>query len=833
MPEPRKLEHTALCCVLLALITVAVYLPVIQLGFVAFDDNYYLTANPKVQAGLTWEGVRWAFTRAHAANWHPVTWLSHMLDCQLYGLKPAGHHITNLIFHTANTLLLFRLLQRLTGAFWRSALVAALFALHPLHVESVAWVAERKDVLSTFFGLLCIWAYARYAEVLSPMSNVQCRGIGAGSQPSEHATRNTQHAPRSTLHAPLFYLLSLFLFALGLMSKPMLVTLPFVLLLLDWWPLGRLQLSTVRNPSSAAARRASLWRLVAEKAPFFALSAASCVVTVIAQEKGGALSSFEGAAGVSVESRISNALVSYVWYLAKLLWPSHLTVIYPFVRVWPMEQVLLAAALLLVLTVVALWQGRRRPYLSVGWLWYLGTLIPVIGLVKVGAQSIADRYTYIPAIGLFIILAWGVADLTSGWRKRTPALAAATAAVLVAYAVTSGAQILCWQDTESLFRHALAVTRDNYIAYNNLGLYVAEHGELELGKKYYRLATEIAPNYAPPWNNLGTALVQQKKYEEAIAAFENALRINPRSAEIEGNLGATLYCLGKYDEAITHLREAIRLNPEHSMAHFSLANALVQQDRLAEAMEHYRTALQLNPRYGEAQSNLALALVKQGKRDEAAVQFQRALAIDPALWPAHYGLGELLIDQGKFDGAVEQFSEVLRLQPKHEPAWLQLGIARAGQGKLAEAVEAFSAALRIQPDDAEAHYHLAMALGSQHETKEAIRHYREALKALPDFPEALNNLAWLLAANPDPQVRNGHEAVNLAERACKLTEYKQPIMIGTLAAAYAEAGQFAEAVTAAEKAEALAKEANQMEVAAKNRSLLELYRSGQPVRDIP
>src|ERR1017187_887036 len=319
MPEPRKLEHTVLCCVLLALITVAVYLPVIQLGFVAFDDNYYLTANPKVQAGLTWEGARWAFTRAHAANWHPVTWLSHMLDCQLYGLKPAGHHITNLIFHTANTLLLFRLLQRLTGAFWRSALVAALFALHPLHVESVAWVAERKDVLSTFFGLLCIWAYALYAGIQSLISNVQSRGIGAGSQPSEHATRNTQHVSRFTFHVSSYYLLSLFLFALGLMSKPMLVTWPFVLLLLDWWPLGRLRLSTSRNPLSAAARPASLWRLVAEKAPFFALSAASCVVTVIAQDKGGALSSFEGAAGVSLESRISNALVSYVWYLAKLL----------------------------------------------------------------------------------------------------------------------------------------------------------------------------------------------------------------------------------------------------------------------------------------------------------------------------------------------------------------------------------------------------------------------------------------------------------------------------------------------------------------------------------
>ena len=812
MSEQRKPAHTALGYVLLGLITVAVYLPVIELNFVTFDDTYYLTANPKVQAGLTWEGVRWAFTRTHAANWHPVTWLSHMLDCQLYGLKPAGHHLTNLVFHTANTLLLFGLLKRLTGAFWRSALVAALFALHPLHVESVAWVAERKAVLSTFFGLLCLWAYARYAEVQSLKSRVQSPGADA---------------PRFALHASRYYVLSLSFFALGLMSKPMLVTWPFVLLLLDWWPLRRCQRSTL-NPQPSA-----LWRLAAEKAPFLILSAASCVVTMIAQQKGGALSSVEGVSGVSVESRIINTPVSYGWYLGKLLWPSDLAVLYPYERDWPLEQVLLATAVLLGLTSMALWQARRRAYLAVGWLWCLGTLVPVIGLVKVGAQSIADRYTYIPAIGLFIVFAWGLADLTAGWPKRTLPLAAGAAAVLVACALAVGRQLLYWQNTESLFRHTLAVTRNNYIACNNLGLYIAEHGELELAKKYYRLAMELAPNYPYARNNLGTALVQQKKYEEAIVVFESASSLNPLSAEIESNLGAALYCLERDDEAIRHLQEAIRLNPENAMAHFTLGNALLRKDRLAEAIEQYRAALQLNPRYAEAQNNLALVLAKQGKPDEAAVQFKRALAIDPGLWLARYGLGELLLDQGKFDGAIEQFSEVLRLQPKHEPAWLQLGIARAGQGKLAEAVEALSAALRIAPDDAVAHYHLASALSGQHNIKEAIPHYRKALKTLPDFPEALNNLAWILAAHPDPQVRNGREAVDLAERACQLTEYKQPIMVGTLAAAYAETGRFAEAVTTAEKAKTLAEQSNQMELAAKNRTLLELYRSGQPGRDTP
>ena len=490
MPGQRKLDHTLLCYVLLALITVAVYLPVIDLGFVVFDDNHYLTANPRVQAGLTWKGARWALTSVHAANWHPVTWLSHMLDCQLYGLKPAGHHVTNLIFHTANTLLLFGLLKRLTGAFWRSAMVAALFALHPLHVESVAWAAERKDVLSTFFFMLTLLAYASYAQGARGGRQEDVSSLKPGASILNPASRPTNSA------SPV-YLLSLVCFALGLMSKPMLVTLPFVLLLLDCWPLNRFQLSAL-NPQSSV-----LWRLVAEKTPFFVLSAASCVVTVIAQHKGGALSALEGVTGVSVASRIINTPVSYVWYLAKLLWPSGLAVLYPYNRFYPMSQVILATALLIVLTGVALWQGRRRAYLSVGWLWYLGTLVPVIGLVKVGAQSIADRYTYIPAIGLFIVFAWGVADLTARWPKRTLPLAVGAAAVLAACALAVGVQLRYWQNTESLFRRTLAVTRNNYIAYNNLGLYVAERGELELGKKYYRSAMQIAPKYPPPLEQSG------------------------------------------------------------------------------------------------------------------------------------------------------------------------------------------------------------------------------------------------------------------------------------------------------------------------------------------
>ena len=852
MPEQPKLEATALCCALLALITMAVYLPVIEARFVTFDDASYLTNNPKMQAGLTWEGVHWAFTQSHAANWHPITWLSHMLDCELYGLKPAGHHLTSVLFHTANTVLLFLLLKRLTGTFWRSAFVAALFALHPLHVESVAWVAERKDVLSTLFFLLTLWAYARYvekAETRNPKvkGNPKPEIRETGSRRQQPAAGDPHHAPGSTFHvsrfttlasifqlpSSIFYLLSLSFFALVLMSKPMLVTVPFVLLLLDYWPLGRLQLPILNSQPSATRRPASIWRLVTEKTPFLMLSAASCVVTLIAQQKGGAVASLEGESAVSVESRIINTPISYAWYLAKLIWPSDLAVIYPYIREWPLLQVLLAAALLVALTGAALWQGRRHPYVLMGWLWYLGTLVPVIGLVKVGVQSIADRYMYLPSIGLFVIVAWGVADLTAGWARRAVPLAVGAAAVLAICAVVAGAQLIYWQNTESLFRHALAVTRNNYLACNNLGFYFAQQGQPELAKKYYRSAIEIAPNYLGARNNLGATLVYQKKFEEAIVTLEGALSIDSKSADAQSNLGAALSCVGKTEEAIGHLRNAIRLSPENALAHYNLGNVLLQQNQLTEAADEFRLAAKLKPRYAEAHNNLALASAKQGKLDQAAAEFRRALALDPNLPAPHYGLGEMLVDEGNLDEAVAQFREVLRLQPNDQPSWVQVGLACAKQGRPAEAAAAFSAALRIKPDDADAHSHLAAALASQHRTREAVWHYREALKLAPDLPEALNNLAWLLAANPDSQVRNGREAVDLAEQACKLTQYQQPVMVGTLAAAYAEAGCFAEAVATAEKAETLAEQANQMELAARNRALLELYRSGQPVRDTP
>ncbi len=821
-------KQTVWLCVLLALMTAAVYWPVLELGFTNFDDPAYVTANPRVQAGLTGDSVKWAFTRAHAANWHPLTWVSHMLDCELYGQKPAGHHLTNLLFHIADSLLLFGLLQRLTGALWRSAFVAALFALHPLHVESVAWVAERKDVLSAFFFLLTLWCYARY-------THAECGSQGSASGDTYPAARNAQHGGTNHLPSAISYVLSLGCFAFGLMSKPMLVTVPFVLLLLDYWPLRRLCFPPLRlaGTPSPHHRATSPLRLFLEKLPFFVLSAASCVVTLEVQRQGGAVVPLAEGLGIPLESRLMNTPMSYVWYLVKLIWPSDLAVIYPSVREWPLVQVLLATVLLLALTSAAVWQGRRRPYVLAGWLWYLGMLVPVIGLVKVGAQFVADRYMYLPSIGLFIMLSWGVADLTASWARCGLPLVVGAMAVLAACALAVGRQLLYWQNTETLFRRALAVTRDNYIAYNSMGFWFAQHGQAELAKRYYRLALNIAPDYLAARNHLGWALVRQNKYADAIVVFESALRLNPavRRGPQQPGRGAVWPGQDRRGD-----QASARSNPARPRTRFDTlqpGQRPATKDQPAEAADEFRLAARLNPRYAEAHNNLATVLAKQGKPAEAVAEFKRALAVQPDLLPAHYGLGEVLVDQDRLEEAVAQFREVLRLQPNHQPSWVQMGLAYAKQGMPSEAAEAFAAAVRLKPNDAEAQCHLAAALASQHKTREAVQHYRAALKLAPDLPEALNNLAWILAANPDSQIRNGREAVELAEHACRLTDHQRPLLVGTLAAAYAEAGRFAEAVATAEKAKALAEQSNQASLAVRNGVLLERYRAGQPARDTP
>jgi tetratricopeptide (TPR) repeat protein len=780
MPQKPHLDRPALASGLLVLAALTAYLPVFYLDFLNYDDPLYVTSNEHVQKGLTFHELGWAFSHFHAANWHPLTWLSHILDCQLYSLRAAGHHFTNFLFHVMNSVVLFLWLRSMTRAGWRSAFVAALFALHPLHVESVAWVAERKDVLSALFGLLSLWVYAQYAKE----PRVPSLKSGVGRRPTSDrlaGATDPRHASGFTFHVSRYYLISLTLFALGLMSKPMLVTWPFVMLLLDFWPLGR-----------AGSRWSSL---VVEKIPFFMLSAASSVVTVQAQRAGEAVVSLQA---LPLEARVANALVGYVRYLGKILWPTDLAVFYP-APAGPTAWGLAAAALLVLAggALLAFRQRKKRPYLLVGLAWYLGTLVPVIGLAQVGNQSIADRYTYLPAIGVFLILAWGGAELAALGRNAHRAVVAAASIALVACSLATGSQLLYWQNSETLFRHALAVTKNNFVAWNNVGFYLAEHRELRQAEACYRAAIAANPSFAEAWYNLGCTLADLNRNAEAIAAFEAALRLTPRLIKVHNNLATVLAADGRIEAARTQLREASRLDPHSAQPH----------------------------------SNLGVLLAGEGNWDEAVAEFKQALALEPGMTEAVCGLSGVLAKQGHHEEAVVELSGLLKRQPANVPARLQLGGILALQGKTDLALDEYAEVLRVNPRDPMAHYRMAATLMRQGRAHDAIEHYRAALDARPTFPEALNNLAWVLATHPDAQFRNGPEAVRLALKACQATGFQQAFTVGTLAAAYAEAGQFSEAIATAEKAKGLAEKAGDKDLASRTGKLLELYRAGQPCRD--
>ena len=709
----EKLCRPGFLCLLLALVTLVVFLPVARQGFVNYDDSDYVTENAHVLSGLSWANVLWAFTTGHASNWHPLTWLSHMLDCQLFGLKAGAHHLVSVGFHIANALLLLLLLRRMTGALWPSALVAALFALHPLHVESVAWASERKDVLSGFFFLLTLGAYVRYVEVLSLKSNVQSPASGVrnpkpeGRSPKPSSARPVRQpgphdgASRFT-HLPpsIFYLLALTWFALGLMSKPMLVTVPCVLLLLDYWPLRRFELSTL-NP-----RLSALPRLIAEKAPFFVLAAASSVITFIVQRKGGAVST-----SLPFGGRIANALVSYVRYIGKMFWPTGLSILYPHPGHWPAWQVIAAAALLLAISLAVLLLARRQPYLVVGWLWFCGMLIPAIGLIQVGIQSMADRYTYLPLIGLFIMLAWGINDRVPCRPWRAPALAVGGASVLAACAFFTVRQIQFWRDSAALFGHAVKVTRNNYLAYNNLGFYLSGLGKTAEAMENYRLALKINPAYEDALNNMGYALAGQKKYSEAIQYYKAALRIRPHQPEVHNNLGNALSDLGQIDEAIQHYLAALAQNPDHADAHNNLGIALAMQGKLDQAIPHFQAAIRAKPGYASAYSNLGNAFAAQHKLDAATQEYQEALRLKPDDAQAHNNLANVLAEQGKLIEAIQQYRE----------------------------------ALRLNADNPEAHFNLAMSLLSRGKRDEALSHLTEAVRLKPDYKAAQTQLNSLLA----------------------------------------------------------------------------------------
>jgi tetratricopeptide (TPR) repeat protein len=718
-------------CVMLVVAVFLVFSQTLRCEFV-FDDAAYVYKNPAVTGGLSLKGVEWAFTHNVLFNWHPLTVMSHMLDCQLYGLNAGGHHLTNVLLHAATVILLFLVLHQITGALWRSALVAAVFAIHPLRVESVAWVAERKDVLSGLFLMLTLWAYGRYVE----QSKVQ--------------------SPKSKV----FYGLTLGFFALGLLSKPMVVTLPFVLLLLDYWPLNRFA-----SPAPAITKHGGSlqnysipWRLLLEKIPLLVLSSAFCVVTMVTQK--------EIIEPAPVALRMGNAVVSYVIYLRQMICPAGLAVLYPYPRNGlPGWEIALAVVLLAAISAAVFLRRQRQPYLLVGWLWYLGMLVPAIGLVQSGLRAHADRYTYLPQIGLYLAIVWTARDLTISWRNGCQILGAGALSVIVALMVCTWKQTSYWRTDEILWKRALACTSGNYVAHNNLG---------------YDLAHQDRP-------------------AEAIEQYQKALEINPDFTEAHNNLGTALLNQGWLEEASEHYHQALDKDPAFAEAHNNLGILLTKQDRIAEAIEEYRKAIELNPNCAEFCNNLGNLLAKQNQTEEAIEQFQKALEVAPDNAKVRINLANTLTAQGRWDEAIEQYQQ----------------------------------ALNLTPDSVHAHNQLGLLLQTRGEFKAAIAQFQKVLELDPRHVTAHNNLAWLLATCPESSSRDGKKAVELAQQAVQLSGGNSPEILDTLAAAYAEAGQFPKAIETARRALDLSVAQNHKPLAEVIQNQLRLFEANSPYHEKP
>jgi tetratricopeptide (TPR) repeat protein len=652
MDETLDKHYVFLIYVALALATVVAFEPVRHNEFVNYDDDEYVAENPDVAGGVSRESVVWAF-KPHVGNWHPLTWLSHMLDCELFGLEPLGHHLTNLLFHIVNTLLLFYVLKRMTGSVLPSGFVAALFALHPVHVESVAWVAERKDVLSGFFWMLTMAAYIRYAE--RP-------GIGR-------------------------YVPVLLFFGLGLMAKPMLVTLPFVLILLNYWPLDRF-------------RKFTVYRLIGEMIPLFVLMVASGVNTFRVQQSAGAMGP---GLKFPLSIHISNAFTCYLGYILKMVYPVSLAPLYPHPGgSLPIWQAIVSVCVLVIITAVVIYMARRRRYLAVGWLWYLGTLVPVIGLVQVGVQAMADRYTYLPSIGFFIMVAWCADELFARWQYRKVVLGTSVIVVLVVLLMCTRRQVRYWQNDFTLFGHTLAVTENNFIMQNNYG----------------------------------NSLLEDDQFEEAIAYFDEALRINPGYAKALKNKGRALLELGDIDEAIECFTGVLHIRGDWPEVYHNLGLAYAEQDKHELAIKNYNKALQLKPEYPNVLNNLGASLKKQGRIDEAIKRWEKALAFEPDHPNAHFNMGLEKAKRGKYDDAISHFKQALQAKPDWPEVYYNIGAVYYRQGKLDLAVEHCSEAVRLKPDYLKANTNLAQGLFELGKISQAIEAAEKALELAESAGEA-------------------------------------------------------------------------------------------------
>jgi tetratricopeptide (TPR) repeat protein len=773
----RFLARNVLITIALMAAAIVCYWPVHDYAFINYDDDVYIIDNPMVRQGLTPAGVAWAFGTFAVANWHPITWLSHMIDASVFGGAPTdagGHHLVSVIIHAINAALLLWLLNAMTRAFWRSALVAALFALHPLHVESVAWVAERKDVLSTLFGLLTLIIYIRWVR------------SGEGER-------------AATGRRAITYASMLLVFALGLMSKPMLVTLPFVMLLLDFWPLQR----TLKTDRLKQNSQATIWlRLIAEKAPLFAMSLASSVVTMVAQSRSGAVWSTES---LSVSSRIANAIVAYGQYLRQTFWPSGLALVYQLPKDTPAVHVAFASAALSAITIMAVLMWKRRPYLIVGWLWFLGTLVPVIGLVQVGPQARADRYTYVPLIGIFIMLAWSLpaaARVLNPSQRATVvrpavgnAVVVACIAAVVVLSLVTWNYVQKWRDSVTIFAHVLAVTNDNSIAHGNMAAALANLNPPDLAGaiEHNQHALATWPRNAKAAKNMGNALVAAGQPAQAIEYLNLALSIKPEYVEARSDLGAAYARMGQPAQAIEQYQLALAVDPDFVEARSNLGGALVAMQRSPEAVPHLERVVAQNPEYARARFNLACALGELGQTDRSIEEFQRAIALNPNLHDARFNLATMLFRANRVDEAIAQYTALLQINPNH----------------------------------AMAHNGLARALAEAGRYAQAIEHSRAVLALVGENASAMNNLATLLLDATDTTIRNASEALALAQRVCELTSNGDASALNTLGRARAANGDFQGAIDAAQQSLNLAQRAGNASLAEEVRGRIDGYRSGR------
>jgi len=701
---------------ILILVTFAAYKDVRHNAFINFDDDIYVTENQIVKEGLTLKGISWALDFNQRGYWQPLTWLSHMVDCELFGLNPAGHHLTNMMIHLANALLLFWTLYKMTGKLYPSALVAAFFALHPLNVDSVAWIAERKNLLSTFFWMLSMLSYNRYAKNPKPDR----------------------------------YLLTLILFTLGLMVKPMLVTLPFVLLLLDFWPLKRLKYGQrqgygPKEPQvlNSKNQHRDAYRLIIEKIPFFAISCGSVWLSILSAQH---INSMIAADTVPLTLRISNALVSYVGYIGKTIWPFELAVYYPFPENLPLWQIAGSGVLLVSVTAVVIMKIHRIPYLGLGWFWYIGTLVPVIGVVQTGLwPAMADRWAYVPLIGLFIIMSWGVFDVARKWQFGKLVTFGIAIAVLAGLFISTRVQLQYWKNSRALFEHALAATAGNAVAHNNLANALLDEGKAEDAIGHYRSALKIDPNFAKAHMNLGNAFMNVGSIEEAVEHYFVSIRIDPLVAKAHNNLAVAFSAQGRLSDSLSHLQEALRLDPNYADAYNNLGAVYRKQGRVERAAKCYLEAIRLRPDFAEAYNNLGLLLAREGKPKVAVIYFRKALQIKSDYSEARENLEKSQTGIDEFTAKVSQIKGKIILSPENSSLYLKLGNLYKRHGELAEAIAQYQKALSIQPDLQPAIHNLAVACAMKGRYDKAVHLLQKMITYQPDNAELYYYLAGIFS----------------------------------------------------------------------------------------